>query len=186
MNLEPRSIPKQCPARNYNSLFTVEHADICGTGATTIRRHNHIRDILGSYAKKAFGTCSTTLEPSLGSLDEKSKSMVSGNSGDQARADICIRSLSTPQIDAFLDIAVIPPTCEKNVGSKVASILRAKEKSKRSMYEDRIRKQAAGEFDPVVFSTGGATGDAAKKVIRAIADKLSCKTDEDSKLNEIS
>ena len=53
------------------------------------------------------------------------------------------------------------------------------------MYEDRIRKQTAGEFHPVVFSTGGVIGDAAKKVIRAIADKLSDKSDEDIKKKKL-
>ena len=67
-----------------------------------------------------------------------------GNSKDQARADVCIRSFSTPQIDAFLDIAVISPTCESNVGSNVSSTIKTKEKLKRNMYDDRKKKQIAG------------------------------------------
>ena len=49
------------------------------------------------------------------------------------------------------------------------------------MYQDRVQKQAAGEFLPIVYSSGGMIGETAKSTIKAIAVKLSSKSDEDSK-----
>ena len=109
-----------------------------------------------------------------------------GNSKDQARADVCIRSFSTPQIDAFLDIAVISPTCESNVGSNVSSTIKTKETLKRNMYDDRIKKQMEGEFYLVVISSGSMIGNTAKNTIRTIATKLSSKMDEDLKKMKLS
>ena len=165
-----------------HSTFTVEHANICNIGATTIQRHNHVRNIIASYAEKAFGASSTSLEPTLGSLDDPSKQSIIGNSNEQARDDVCIRSIFTPQIDSFLYIAIISPTCESNVvGSSVSKNIKAKETQKRNLYQDRIQKRLAGEFYPFVCSSGGMIGEMAKKTIDKIATKLSCKTDEDSK-----
>lgn len=180
-NMEPKNLPTICPAQNCRTAFSVEHSDICTAGTTTIHRHNHIRDILASYAEKAFGSSSTSLEPTLGRIDENSGHLVAGNNKDQARADICIRGLINPQIDVFLDVAVISPSCQSNVNYSVSWSVKARGRIKRNAYQDRIQKQLAGDFYPVVFSSGGMIGETARSIINTIANKLSSKTDEDNK-----
>ena len=179
--MEPMNLPTVCPAQNCRTAFSVEHSDICTAGATTIHRHNHIRDIIASYAEKAFGSSSTSLEPTLGRIEENSGHLVAGNNKDQARADICIRGLTNPQIDAFLDVAVISPSCQSNVNYSVSCSVKARERIKRNSYQDRIKKQLAGDFHPVVFSSGGMIGETARSIINTIASKLSSKTDEDNR-----
>ena len=138
-NLRPNDLPRACPAKNCRNDFSLGHADSCNIGGTNFRRHDYIKMILANYSEKACGPASTEVEPVLGPLEEAAKEMIDGNKRDQARADIGIQDLNHPHTTTFIDVCVISPVCQSNVGTNVAKTISLAEKKKDSDYKDRVK-----------------------------------------------
>ena len=92
---QPSCIPIKCDGCSAN--FTLQHALDCKTGGLVIQRHNEVRDCLGDMAAQVWSQ--VVREPMVKEAESKAD-------GPGLRADLGIRGVWTPQVEALFDIKV--------------------------------------------------------------------------------
>ena len=93
INGNPSCIPFKC-----DGCSALQHALDCKTGSLVIQRHNEVRDCLGDMAAQVWSQ--VVREPIVKEAESKAD-------GPGLRADLGIRGVWTPQVEALFDIKVI-------------------------------------------------------------------------------
>lgn len=102
-------------------------------GGFVFRRYGYVKMFPARYSEKAYGSSSTVVEPSLGTLDESAKHMIIGNRSDLARADICIQDFKCQHCLTFLDVCVLSPVCQTNIVAYFNEYIKPAEERKKSL-----------------------------------------------------
>ena len=102
----------------------------------------------------------------------KFMNLISGNTANNARADIAINDFYRIHKTTFVDVSVISSVCDSNKSNSVQKSITNMERKKTDGYGNRIMQQLGGQFLPCVFSSGGSIGPAAKKIIKIISNKI--------------
>ena len=177
-NIRPNDVPRLCRSKTCNEEFTLEHADSCSKGGNIIKRHDAIKTIIARHCERAFGMGSTRIEPMLGSLDNASKVILSGNIDDNARADILFQDQFS---STYLDVCVISPVCDSKKSEKIATGIEKAERKKNLDYKERINKVLGAEFLPIILTSGGCMSNTTKALIQMLGDKIAWKQNTDPK-----
>ena len=116
------------------------------------------------------------LEPLL--LPVKNQPLSAGaNVADGARSDVSSLGLWNPS-RAFFDIRIINPMAQTNWNKDVSEVYNMHEDLKKKEYNERILEIEKGSFTPLIFSCSGGAGKEATKFLKALAEKLCSKKQE--------
>ena len=118
------------------------------------------------------------IEPHLEPVPENMIFNRTTNRSDDARADIRARGFWRPGQNSFFDICVTNTESNSYNKRAVSAILRSKENSKKSQYNQRIMNVDHGTFTPLVFSVRGVMGHECSKFYKSLAQKLAEKSGE--------
>ena len=86
----------------------MQHALDCKTGGLVIQRHNEVRDCLGDMAAQVWSQ--VVREPIVKEAESKAD-------GPGLRADLGIRGVWTPQVEALFNIKVIDTDAPSHLAS---------------------------------------------------------------------
>ena len=123
---QPSCLPIQCDG--YSANFTLQHALDCKTGGLVIQRHNEVQDCLGDIAAQVWSQ--VVREPIVKEADSKAD-------GPGLRANLGIRGVWTPQVDALFDIKVIDTDAPSHLHRTPESILDSGALEKKKLYIKR-------------------------------------------------
>ncbi len=170
-----RLAPQRC---RCGEPFDVDHVLSCRHGGFHTLRHNDTRDLIAGLIAEVCPDVST--EPRLQPLSGE-RLPPSANKEDEARLDIRARgfwSSGHGHQDAFFDVRVFYPFASTYRNSKLSSVYRQHEMSKRRQYNRRVQEVEHGCFTPLVFTTGGGMAPEATVAMKRLASLLSQKRDE--------
>ena len=171
----PARLPSSCVC---GKDFSVDHSLTCSHGGYLGLRHNEVRDLLG---KLLDDTChDVCIEPQLQPLSGEHLHS-STNSSMEARLDLKASGFwsSDRHRAAFFDVRVFHPHARSYRNTPVPALYKIHEREKRRHYEDRVREVDRGTFTPLVFSSTGGAGPAAKAFIKRLANMLAAKKETD-------
>lgn len=156
----PVELPPHCDG--CGESFTVDHALTCRRGGLIIRRHNEVRDVLGSLLEEGWGCC--VREPWIKD---------SNTDGHPAlRADLACRGVWEPQMEALFDVRVVDTDAPSYVALPPETIVkRAEEEKKRKYLAECVSRNAS--FTPLVTSVDGFIGLEFRYLLRVVAERLS-------------
>ena len=171
---QPQLLPTTCTCGHS---FTIDHALCCPTGAFPIVRHDELRDLTADLLSEVcHDVC---IEPHLQPLTGESLSYSTANTEENARLDVRARGVwGLRQQSAFFDVRVFHPNAPSYRGLQLEACYRRHENEKRRAYEQRVREIENGSFTPLVFSTSGGMGKAAKITYKRLASLLSIKREQ--------
>lgn len=169
----PSSLPTSCAC---GSVFSIDHAFNCPLGGFPSIRHDGIRDLTAKLMREVCRHVS--VEPILQPLTGETLLPTSAISSNGARLDIRADGFwECDRQTAFFDVRIFNPTSHTSRNRTLQANYRRHEQEKRRHYEDRVINVEHGCFTPLVFSTAGGYGPAAKIAINRLASLLSCKWD---------
>ena len=99
---------------------SVQHALDCRKGGLVIKRHNEIRDILGDIC--LLVTNNVVKEPIVRDASDTESGLI---------ADLGIRGLWEPQVDALVDIRVVDTDARSYSNKSVQAVLSSAEQEKK-------------------------------------------------------
>ena len=112
-------------------------------------------------------------EPCLQPLSGEFLKYKTANDADDARVDIVAENFwCRNRQKSYLDVKVINPFAKSYVKETLTQCYRHLEQDKKRAYEARVREVELGCFTPLVFSTSGGLGPAAKPSIRDLRHLL--------------
>lgn len=90
----PSHLPIICPDNSCQESFSLTNADPCLKGGSITWRHDHMKNIIENYAKKAFDISSMSLQSFLGRMEEEERGITSRNWSAKAKTDVAIRDFN--------------------------------------------------------------------------------------------
>ena len=169
----PPDLPTTCIC---GSPFSVDHAFNCPFGGFPSIWHDGIRDLSAKLMREVCRHVS--VEPTLQPLTGETLIPISANSSTAARLDIRADGFwECDRQSAFFDVRIFNPTAHASRNRSLPANYRRHELEKRRHYEDRVINVEHGCFTPLVFSTAGGCGPAAKVVFNRLASLLASKWD---------
>ena len=171
-DLHLSNVPRKC---SCGEAYSINHCLTCKNGGFVIMRHNAVRDLTHELL---YDVCKDVrVEPEL--LPVVGKELTLGtNCRDGAKADVSAVGFFIPLNRAFLDIRVLNPLAQSNVGKDLNQMYVSHEKSKKREYNSRILQVEKGSFVPLVFGCTGGAGPEASAFLKQLALKLSKKRGE--------
>jgi len=157
------------------SNFNVTHAMNCKRGGFINARHDNIRDFEASLLSKVCKDVET--EPPLQQVTNEQMPR-SANTSAEARLDIRARSFWRRGQNAYFDVRVTNANAASQSNSTIRSILKKHETEKKRAYNQRVMQIEHGTFTPLVFTVSGSMGPESSIYHKALAEKISEKTDE--------
>ena len=145
------------------STFDLSHALGCRKGGLVTQRHNEVRDALGDFAALAYKD--VIHEPIV---------REGSNTVPVLIADLGIRGMWLPQIEALFDIQVTDADAPSYLSRFVKNVLTTAEEEKKRKYVTAAEARH-GSFSPFVVTVDGAFGPKAVLFLRRLAEKLSGK-----------
>ena len=145
--------------------FTLQHALHCKTGGLVIQRHNKVRDCLGDMAAKLWSQ--VVREPIVKEAECKAD-------GPGLRADLCIRGVWTPQVEALFDLKVIDTDAASHLHRTPESILDSGALEKKKLYKKAVEDRR-GTFTPFVISIDGLLYSEAEHFLKHISTSIAAK-----------
>ena len=125
--------------------FTLQHALDCKTGGLVIQRHNEVWDCLGDMAAQVWSQ--VVREPIVKEAESKAD-------GPGLRADLGIRGVWTPQVEALFDIKAIDTDAPSHLHRTPESILDTGALEKKKLYKKAVEDRR-GTFTPFVTYVDG-------------------------------
>eukprot|EP00731_Ephydatia_muelleri_P025826 Em0017g909a len=116
----------------------------CKTGVLVIERHNEVRDCLGDMAAQVWSQ--VVREPIVKEADSKAD-------GPGLRADLGIRGVWTPQVEALCDIKVIDTDAPSHLHRTPESILDTGALEKKKLYKKAVEDRR--DYEDVLVSLVG-------------------------------
>lgn len=169
----PSNIPTNCACGNQ---FSIEHALSCPKGGFPSIRHNEIRDTVGHWMSEVCND--VCIEPNLQPITGEVFRGASAITEEGARLDIAANGFWGGRHErAFFDVRVFNPHAPSNRQQNLTSTYRKHEKAKIRAYEQRVREVEQGSFTPLVMSSTGGLGNAAKVCYKRLASMLAEKND---------
>ncbi len=170
--LPMKGLPSHC---GCGKSFTLSHALQCATGGFIIARHNDIRDFLLDLLGGLFAD--VRKEPSLDELSEEEQAELrarykTANLCRHPRGDLSAMGFWRPHQRVYGDVRVWNhmATTYSSMTSREGHLMH--ERMKRHEYEQRIKEYENADFVPLVFSTAGGCGPAARAFIARLAKKI--------------
>ena len=142
---------------------SVQHALDCRKGGLVIKRHNEIRDILGDIC--SLVTKNVVKEPIVRDASDTESGLI---------ADLGIRGLWEPQVDALVDITVVDTDARSYSNKSVQAVLSSAEQEKKAKYCNAAEFRRAS-FSPFVISVDGAPGHEADRLMKRLSESLALK-----------
>ena len=153
------TMPSSCDG--CDSAFSLSHALDCHRGGLVIQHHNEVRDALGDLAALAYKD--VIREPVVREGSDDAPALI---------ADLGVRGVWLPQIEALFDIRVTDADVPSYVSRSVANVLTMAEEEKKRKYLTAAEARR-GSFSPFVVTVDGALGPEAVLFLRRLAEKLS-------------
>lgn len=172
-NLPLHDLPNACPC---GSPFNVNHALSCKKGGFVAQRHDNVRDLLTTLLCKVCHNVQA--EPKLIPLNDEKFKLKSTTTSQDARLDIKAGGFWQRGVTAFFDVRVSHVNSKCNQNKSTSTIFKEQEKEKKRKYEERILDVEMGSFTPLVFGTNGGMGTECQMFLKALAEKISRKTNE--------
>ena len=172
-DIKLKSLPAKCVCM---ADFDLNHALNCHRGGFVNVRHDSLKNFTGALIEKVCHD--VEVEPHLEPVPENMIFNRTTNRSDDARADIRARGFWRPGQNSFFDICVTNTESNSYNKRAVSAILRSKENSKKSQYNQRIMNVDHGTFTPLVFSVRGVMGHECLKFYKSLAQKLAEKSGE--------
>ena len=147
----------------------------CKRGGFINARHDNLRDFFAKLLEKVCNDVET--EPHLQPVGGQ-RFKPSVNISDEARSDVRARGYWRPGQDFYYDLCITNADADSQKERTVAAILRSKETSKKSQYNQRIMDVDHGTFTPLVLTIKGVMGHECEKFIKTLAEKLAKKKGE--------
>ena len=171
---QPNLLPSTCVC---GKTFSIEHALNCPCGGYPSIRHNELRDITASLLTEVCHSVGT--EPCLQPLSSEFLKYKTANDADDARVDIVAENFwCCNRQKSYLDVKVFNPFAKSYVKETLTQCYRHLEKDKKRAYEARVREVELGCFTPLVFSTSGGLGPAARTFYKRLASLIAEKHDQ--------
>ena len=140
-------------------------------------RHNEIRDITAQLLSEVCHNVS--IEPPLQPLTGESLNHATSNREEFARVDVKAQGFwGIRHQCAYFDVRVFNPNAPTYRNLSLDLCFRRHEGEKRRAYEQRVREVEKGSFTPLVFTTSGGMGKAAKVTYKRLASLLSVKREQ--------
>ncbi|KAL5493875.1 hypothetical protein EMCRGX_G015109 [Ephydatia muelleri] len=128
--LDPTSMPTEIFKTSKQGTVVIANALIdCKTGGLVILRHNEVRDCLGDMAAQVWSQI--VREPIVKEAESKAD-------GPGLRADLGIRGVWTPQVEALFDIKVIDTDAPSHLHRTPESILDTGALEKKKLYKKAV------------------------------------------------
>ena len=166
-----KRLPNQCAC---GKKFDVDHAMNCTKGGFIHRRHDRIRDLVAEMVDDV--AYDVSIEPPLQPLTGETLPH-SANKEDEARLDIAARGFWQRGEMAFFDVRVFNPFAKTHLNSKLDTVFKSNEGSKKREYNERVIKIEHGTFTPIVTSAYGGFGRETAKFVAHLISKISEKHD---------
>ena len=114
--------------------------------------------------------------PYLQPLSRETLAGGTANTAPEARLDVsAARLLGDPFSRAFFDVRVFLPFAPPYLSSSMSAVFNRHEQEKQRKYQQRVLDVEMSTFTPLVFSTAGGMGRAAKANIKRLASLLADK-----------
>ena len=147
--------------------FTLAHALSCRKGGLVIMRHNEVRDAIGDLASLVWNK--VRREPIIRDADYQSNRTA-------LVADIGIRGVWSPQVEALIDFRVIDTDAQSYSGHIPREVIAMAEREKKRKYGDACEERHS-MFSPFCCSVDGMLGGEAEVFVKLIGENLSLKWD---------
>ena len=168
---QPPNLPNRCAC---GQDFSVNHALTCPTGGFPSLRHNEICDLTAGLLREVCHDVQT--EPYLQPLSGETLAGRTANTAPEARLDVSAAGLWGDRFSrAFFDVRVFHPFARSYRSSSLSAVFNRHEQEKRRQYQQRVLDVEMSTFTPLVFSTAGGMGRAAKATIQRLASLLADK-----------
>ena len=156
-------IPPNCDG--CGAPFDLSHALSCRRGGLVTQRHNEVRDAFGELAALAWNQ--VVKEPVVREANSLSHTPA-------LVADLSVRGVWIPQVEALFDIRVVDTDTQSYRNSSPMDILSGAEKEKKNKYHEACTERRA-LFTPLCTSVDGMLGKEAAVFVKRIAERLSSK-----------
>ena len=161
--------------------FNADHALNCPTGGFPTVHHNEVRDLLASLLTEVGSD--VAVEPPLQPITGETFQQRSTSTDSGARLDIHTRGFwgggggGRVGRKCIFDVRIFNPNAPSNHTPSCAANYRRHEKTKRNMYEERIREVEHAFFTPLVFTTLGGASPLTGTFLKHLASRLTEKQD---------
>ena len=166
-----KRLPLNCVC---SQKFEVDHAMTCATGGFIHKRHDGVRDVVAKIIDDVAYDVQTEphLQPLTGEILRPS-----ANKEDEARLDISARGFWQRGEKAFFDVRVFNPFARTHLSTKLETVFKQQEASKKNQYNERVIQIEHGTFTPIVTSAYGGYGRETNRFLSALINKVAEKHD---------
>ena len=166
-----KRLPLNCVC---SKKFDVDHAMTCSTGGFIHKRHDGVRDVVAKIIEDVAYDVQT--EPHLQPLTGEVL-LPSANREDEARLDIAARGFWQRGEKAFFDVRVFNPFAQSHLSTKLDTVFKQQEATKKKQYNERVIQIEHGTFTPIVTSAYGGYGRETSKFLSVLINKVAEKHD---------
>ena len=166
-----KRLPLNCVC---SKKFDVDHAMNCTTGGFIHKRHDGVRDVVGKVMEDvAYDVqIEPPLQPLTGEIIQPP-----ANRDNEARLDISARGFWQRGEKAYFDVRVFNPFARTHLSTKLDTVFKQQETTKKNEYNQRVIQIEHGTFTPIVTSAYGGYGRETNKFLSVLINKVAEKHD---------